>query len=58
MDKAKFADAITKSYAFPSSTIFLGAGVLDGELVRAVFGLFWSFATKTHYNFTSKNELF
>jgi DNA helicase HerA-like ATPase len=34
MDKAKFADAITKSYTFPSSTIFLGAGVLDGEIVK------------------------
>jgi DNA helicase HerA-like ATPase len=34
MDKAKFADAIAKSYTFPSSTIFLGAGVLDGEIVK------------------------
>jgi DNA helicase HerA-like ATPase len=34
MDEAKFADAITKSYAFPSSTIFLGAGVLDGKIVK------------------------
>ena len=34
MDKIKFAEAITTSYSFPSSTIFLGAGVLEGEIVK------------------------
>jgi DNA helicase HerA-like ATPase len=33
MDKSKFIAAITKSYTFPSSSIYLGAGVLQGEII-------------------------
>lgn len=33
MDKSKFIAAIQKSYAFNSSTIYLGAGVLAGEIL-------------------------
>ena len=33
MDKQGFSEAITRSYSFNSSTIFLGAGVLEGEIV-------------------------
>jgi uncharacterized protein len=33
MDKSKFSDAINKSYAFASPSIFLGAGVLEGEII-------------------------
>jgi uncharacterized protein len=33
MDKSQFLSAIQKSYAFNSSTIFLGAGVLEGEIL-------------------------
>src|SRR5688572_1376860 len=33
MDKLKFTEAITKSYSFSGSSIFLGAGVLAGEIV-------------------------
>ncbi len=33
MEKQKFVEAITKSYTFNGSTIYLGAGVLDGEII-------------------------
>lgn len=33
MDKAKFTGAINKSYTFNGSSIFLGAGVLNGEII-------------------------
>jgi DNA helicase HerA-like ATPase len=33
MDKNKFIEAITKSYVFNGSTIYLGAGVVQGEIV-------------------------
>jgi DNA helicase HerA-like ATPase len=33
MDKQKFTDAITKSYTFDTSSIYLGAGVLNGEIL-------------------------
>src|SRR5687767_13176587 len=33
MDKQKFIDAIGKSYTFSGSTIHLGSGVLDGEII-------------------------
>jgi uncharacterized protein len=33
MSKDKFISAITASYTFPSSSIFLGAGVLEGEII-------------------------
>jgi uncharacterized protein len=33
MSKEKFISAITTSYTFPSASIFLGAGVLDGEII-------------------------
>lgn len=33
MDKSQFIAAIQKSYTFNSSTIFLGAGVLEGEIL-------------------------
>jgi uncharacterized protein len=33
MDKSQFIAAIQKSYTFNSSSIFLGAGVLDGEIL-------------------------
>lgn len=33
MDKSKFISAIQKSYTFNSSTIYLGAGVLEGEIL-------------------------
>lgn len=34
MDKSAFISAIQKSYTFNSSTIFLGAGVLGGEILN------------------------
>ena len=34
MSKEKFITAITSSYSFPSTSIFLGAGVFEGEIVR------------------------
>jgi ABC-type branched-subunit amino acid transport system ATPase component len=33
MDKSKFISAIQKSYTFNSSTIYLGAGELEGEIL-------------------------
>jgi DNA helicase HerA-like ATPase len=33
MDKNEFIEAITKSYVFDGSTIYLGAGVMQGEVV-------------------------
>lgn len=33
MSKDKFISAINASYTFPSSSIFLGAGVLEGEII-------------------------
>jgi uncharacterized protein len=33
MSKDKFISAINTSYTFPSSSIFLGAGVLEGEII-------------------------
>ena len=33
MEKQKFVEAINKSYTFNSSTIYLGAGVLNGEIL-------------------------
>lgn len=33
MDKARFVDAINRSYTHKSSSIFLGAGVLGGEII-------------------------
>lgn len=33
MSKDKFISAISASYTFPSSSIFLGAGVLEGEII-------------------------
>src|SRR5688572_1351473 len=33
MDKSKFIAAVQKSYTFNSSTIYLGAGVLAGEIL-------------------------
>ena len=33
MDKTKFAEAINNSYTFSGSSIFLGAGVLGGEII-------------------------
>jgi uncharacterized protein len=33
MPKDKFISAINAAYTFPSSSIFLGAGVLDGEII-------------------------
>jgi uncharacterized protein len=35
MDKAKFTEAINKSYSFNTASIFLGAGVLNGEILPA-----------------------
>jgi DNA helicase HerA-like ATPase len=34
MSKEKFVTAITSSYSFPSASIFLGAGVFEGEIVK------------------------
>lgn len=34
MSKEKFITAITSSYSFPSTSIFLGAGVFEGEIVK------------------------
>jgi uncharacterized protein len=33
MDKNKFTEAITRSYTFNTSAIYLGAGVLEGEIL-------------------------
>src|SRR5687767_6264845 len=33
MDKSKFSAAINKSYTFSGSSIFLGAGVLNGDII-------------------------
>lgn len=33
MDKQKFIDAINSSYTFKSDSIFLGAGILEGEIL-------------------------
>jgi DNA helicase HerA-like ATPase len=33
MDKQKFTSAITQSYTFSGSSIFMGAGVLEGEII-------------------------
>jgi DNA helicase HerA-like ATPase len=33
MDKNKFIDAVNKSYTFSGSSIYLGAGVLGGEII-------------------------
>lgn len=34
MSKEKFVTAITSSYSFPSTSIFLGTGVFEGEIVK------------------------
>jgi uncharacterized protein len=34
MSKEKFITAITSSYTFPSASIFLGAGVFEGDIVK------------------------
>jgi uncharacterized protein len=33
MDKSKFSEAVNRSYTFSGSSIFLGAGVLGGEII-------------------------
>src|ERR1700755_1846675 len=33
MDKSKFIEAIQRSYSFGAPTVFLGAGVLEGEIL-------------------------
>jgi DNA helicase HerA-like ATPase len=33
MEKQKFTEAINKSYTFSGASVFLGAGVLDGEII-------------------------
>jgi uncharacterized protein len=33
MSKEKFIQAITKSYTTPLPSIYLGAGILDGEII-------------------------